>query len=222
MIVDMNNHDYSDLDAEIIDVTPRPKSGGKLTKWFLLALLLFFVGMWRGVSVYTESLWFDSIGFATRFWYVLELGWALFAVFGILTFGILRGGFYWLERLFGLDKIAPRRLIINKQPVDVNPSRFLKLIGWIVSGIVAVASALSLSSDWQMWALYLHRTTTSTGDAIFGKPLEFYLFTLPVYQEIAGWLTTLAIILLVAAIVHAVLSAVPKQTVTEEKPRPAR
>ncbi len=36
-------------------------------------------------------------------------------------------------------------------------------------------------------------------DPIFGKPLHFYLFTLPAWQFITGWLLTLAVIACVIA-----------------------
>ena len=38
------------------------------------------------------------------------------------------------------------------------------------------------------------RATPATPDPIFGKPLGFYLFTLPAWQLIAGWLLTLTVI----------------------------
>ena len=43
-------------------------------------------------------------------------------------------------------------------------------------------------------------------DPIFGRPITFYLFTLPVWQLLAGWLTTLAVIVCAAAIFFAVVS----------------
>ena len=211
----MSNSDYSDLDAEIIDITPRRKRGGRgRIKWFILAaIFLLFVALFNGIGLYTESLWFDSVGFASRFWSVFTLGWSLFAIFGLLTFLILRGGFYWLERLFGLDKLAPLRTIINKQPVEINPARYVKKLGWILAIVFAVSYAFGLSGDWQTWTLFLHQPATVAFDPIFGKPIGFYLFSLPVYQTIFSWLTSLAVILLVAAVVCALLSAIPQQSI---------
>ncbi len=217
----MNNSDYSDLNAEIIDITPKQKRGGRgQIKWIIFAAaFLLFVALLSGVGLYTESLWFDSIGFASRFWSVFRLGWILFAVFGVATFLILRGGFYWLERFFGLDKLAPLRAIINKQPVEIYPSRYVKKIGWILALVFSVSYAFGMSGDWQTWTLYLHQPATSAADPIFGNPVNFYLFSLPVYQSIFSWLTSLAVILLVAAIVCALLSAVPQQSIViDEKP----
>lgn len=217
----MSNSDYSDLDAEIINITPKRNSGRGRSKWiiFAAAFLLFIVSL-NGVGVYTEALWFDSIGFASRFWSVFALGWILFAVFGILTFVILRGGFYALERFFGLDRIPARKIIINQQSVDVNPARLLRPLGWIFSLIFSFSYAFGLSEDWQKWILFLHQPTTANADPIFGNSIGFYLFALPVYQSIATWLTSLAVILLVAAIVYALLSAIPQPptTIIDEKP----
>jgi uncharacterized membrane protein (UPF0182 family) len=138
MIVVMSNSEYSDLDAEIIDITPKQKRGGsrdvRPSKWiFFAALFLLFIALLSSVGIYTEALWFNSLGFGSRFWSVFALGWILFGVFGVLTFGILRGGFYALERFFGLDQLAARKIVINNQPLEVNPSRILKPLGWILA-----------------------------------------------------------------------------------------
>ena len=74
----MSNSDYTDLDAEIIDITPRlprpPRRFGRI-KWILLAAVVLIVAALRGIYIYTDSLWYDSLGFGARFWHVLGLGW---------------------------------------------------------------------------------------------------------------------------------------------------
>ncbi|MEP6900122.1 MAG: UPF0182 family protein [Actinomycetota bacterium] len=209
----MNNSDYSDLDAEIINITPKQNLRRiGLGKWIIFAaILLLFVVLLSGIGLYTQALWFDSLGFASRFWSVFALGWILFAVFGILSLLILRGGFYALERIFGLDKLAPRQIIINKQPFNFNPSRIVRPLGWILVIVFSISNALGLSGDWQIWMLYLHQPLTTAADPIFGNAVGFYLFSLPVYQSITSWLSSLAAILLVAAIVYALLSGILTQ-----------
>ena len=52
-------------------------------------------------------------------------------------------------------------------------------------------------ADWPTLALYWYAPAgapSPTLDPIFGRPLTFYLFTLPAWQLIAGWLMTLAVI----------------------------
>ncbi len=51
-------------------------------------------------------------------------------------------------------------------------------------------------AEWPTLALFLYVPPATGGvvDPIFGKPLNFFLFTLPAWQLIAGWLLTLAVI----------------------------
>src|SRR5215204_1627808 len=216
MLGAMDKLEYSELGDEFIDITPKQRGRGRRIKWFILGALLFVILLVNGIGVYTESLWFDSLGFASRFWYVLGLGWGLFAVFAILTVAILRGGFYLLERVFGAEILKPRKIILNQQPVDFSLGRFLRPASWIIALIFGIGFALSVSSDWNAWMLYLHQPATTTTDPIFGKAIGFYLFTLPIYNEIASWLTTMVVLLLAGAVAYAVLSAVPDLAVTEE------
>ena len=54
-------------------------------------------------------------------------------------------------------------------------------------------------------------------DPIFGNPVGFYLFTLPVYEHVANWLTTLVVILLLAAVIYSAVSVLPEKWVIDQK-----
>jgi len=215
----MNKPNYSDLDAEIIDIAPRQRPQRNWRWWIIFAgLLVTAIVLFRGIGIYVESLWFDSLGFASRFWYEFRLGWTLFAVFGILTVVLLRGGFYLLERIFSLDKFALRKIVVGEnQTIDINPARILRPAGWIVALLFGFGSAFGFAADWQNWALYFHQPATTLTDPIFGNSLGFYLFSLPIYQSLASWLTTLAVILLVATVIYAILSLPQRLASFEEK-----
>ncbi len=209
MLGSMDKLDYSDLEAEIIDIKQPPVKRDGRIKWIVMAVVLLAFVAASSVGIYIESLWFGSLGFESRYWYVLGLGWALFFVFAILTVVIIRAGFYALERLFGSDIRKPIRLLVNNQPVSFEFARFLRPAAWAIGILFGISYGLGLSNDWQMWMLYLHHPVTPAVDPIFGNPLAFYLFQLPVYSQIASWLTGLAVLLLAATIGHAVLASVP-------------
>src|SRR5258706_6284725 len=120
MLITMSDADFSVLDDNVIDITPRAKGRRGWIILIVAVVLLIAVALVSGITVYTESLWFGSLGFGSRYWKVFGMGWELFAVFGVLTFAILRIGFYVLERIFGVGKMAIRRIIVNKQPLEVN------------------------------------------------------------------------------------------------------
>ena len=63
-----------------------------------------------------------------------------------------------------------------------------------------------MKADWQTFALYLNQTPAASPDPIFNKPLGFYLFSLPVYDLLSGWLITLAFFILCATIVYSLLA----------------
>ena len=75
MLVRMNDVDLEILDSNVIDITPQPVRRRGRVKWFAIATLFIVAALWNSVSVYTESLWFDSLGFGSRYWYVFGVGW---------------------------------------------------------------------------------------------------------------------------------------------------
>ena len=214
----MSNPDFSVFDDNVIDITPRRKGRGGRIIFVVLAVLLIVIALFNSITIYTESLWFGSLGFGSRYWYVFGLGWGLFAVFGMLTFVILRLGFFGLERIFGVDKMAIRRIVVNKQQIEIDLPRILRYFGWGLAIVIGIGFAWGMSSNWQMWMLYLHQTPTPVRDPIFGNLLSFYLFTFPVAISVTDWLMTLSMVLLIASALSAILSALPNQPTTDEKP----
>lgn len=207
----MDKLEYTDLDADFIDISPQgPRKRGRL-KWLAIPFVLLIVGAFASIGIYTDALWFGSLGFSSRFWYVFWLGWGLFAAFAILTAALLKTGFYGLARMFGPDAHKPRRIILNKQPVDINFGRLLGPIAWAVAIIFGIGNGISLSSDWQAWALYFNQPLTAAADPVFGRPIGFYLFSFPIYEDLAAWLTGLMLLWLAGAIVYSFLSAVPNE-----------
>ena len=61
--------------------------------------------------------------------------------------------------------------------------------------IFALFAGLTMKGKWLEFAAYLNRTPTSLSDPIFQKPLEFYLFSLPVLDAMSSWLMTLTFVI---------------------------
>ncbi len=78
----------------------------------------------------------------------------------------------------------------------------LRLIALGISLVIAAGTGASMMVEWPTLALFWYAPGVTGGgvsDPIFGKPLNFFLFTLPAWQLIAGWLLTLAILTCVLA-----------------------
>src|SRR5206468_12152741 len=185
--------------AETIDwPAPRtPRRRGRLLLLAVLAILL--VGGGATLSYYVDALWFDSLGFSDVFWTTLNLRAAVFLGFAAVTFLILYGAFLALKPA-RLGELAGLPILINGQPIRLPVEPVIRLVALGASLLIAAATGAGMTAAWPTLALYWYgqsdavRTTAAVVDPIFGRPLTFYLFTLPAYQLVSGWLMTLAVI----------------------------
>jgi uncharacterized protein len=188
--------------AETIDWPPsrRPRRRGRL---FLLAVLAVVVlGGGTALSYYVDALWFDSLGYIDVFWRTLNIQAAVFTAFAVLTFSILYGSFIALKPA-RLGEFAGG-ILVNGQPLKLPVEPVLKLIALGVSIAIAAATGAGMMAEWPTLALYWYGSANASAtaavlDPIFGRPLTFYLFALPAYQMIAGWLMTLAVVVCLMA-----------------------
>ena len=171
-------------------------------RWVLGAVALVVFALFRSLSIYLSALWFDSLGYASVYWYMFRLKLILFIGFALLTFLILRGAFWLLERALASYALERRVVTFNNQQFNVSPARILRPLAWVVSGVLGLIFGLGMTESWRRFALYLHQTPTADPDPIFNKPLGFYLFTLPVHQLLSWWLTVLAFIILAGAVLY--------------------
>jgi hypothetical protein len=172
----------------------------------ILAAIVLFFALSQTLSIYIEALWFGSLGYAQVYWYTFRLKLVLFLIFALLTFVILRGVFWLFERVLAATALERRMFVVNNQSVFVAPLNILRPVAWVVSGLFALIYGVGMSQSWQTFALYLNQAQANEGDPVFQKPLGFYLFTLPVHQELSSWLTVLAFTILSGAILYWLLT----------------
>ena len=163
--------------------------------FLILAVLLGILFLGRAaLSYYVDALWFGSLGYADVFWKTLNLQWEVLAAFAAATFLILYGSFLALKRAHLPDLPAGHTIFIGGQPVKLPVAPVLRLIALGVSLAIAVATGGAMSGEWPTLALFWYAPRTAgVVDPIFGKPLNFFLFALPAWQLIVGWLLTLSV-----------------------------
>ncbi len=145
-------------------------------------------------SYYVDALWFDSLGYASVFWTRLNIQAAIFCAFALITL-VSVGGVFLAVKPRRFEQIVGGRIFINRQWVQVPIEPILKLLGLAVALISAFVAGASMMGSWTTLALFWHAPQSGgTLDPIFGKPVGFYLFTLPAWQLISGWLLALTVI----------------------------
>ena len=168
----------------------------------LVVLAVVFFGGRTALSYYVDVLWFKSLGYGDVFFRTLNLQWGVFAAFAAATFLMLYGSFLALKRAHLPDLPEGHTILIGGQPLKLPVEPVLRLIALAVSLAIALATGAALSAQWPTLALYWYAPASTGGvvDPIFSRPLNFFLFTLPAWQALLGWLLTLSLIICAVAI----------------------
>jgi uncharacterized membrane protein (UPF0182 family) len=179
---------------ELVDWQP-PRRSPRIFFLVVAVLVVILFSSRTALSYYVDALWFDSLGYRDVFRKTISLQWAVFAAFFVATFLFLFGWFLALRRACQSDLPDDHMMVVGGQPLKLPVARILRLLGLVVSLVIAVITGASVMTEWPTFALYLYapRLIGDAVDPIFGKPINFYLFTLPAWQFITGWLLTLAV-----------------------------
>jgi len=182
--------------------TPDFRSARRLVTRLAVLIVLFIAGL-QSISFYVESLWYGSLGFQSVYWYRLQAQSFVFLAVGALTTIVL----WFIFRMVTPPPGYSRRpfLQIGQEAIVIPAAETLRWLALPVAIVIGVFFGLSFGADWTTFALFLHRTSTPTIiDPVFGHPLSFYLFTLPVLEAAAGWFLAIGVLGLIAAVLLSV------------------
>jgi uncharacterized membrane protein (UPF0182 family) len=146
------------------------------------------------------------LGYSPVYWYSFRLKWGLFLGFFALTFLILRGAFWALERAFAGYELGGSVMRFDNQPLEMEPERFIRPVSWGLPIFWGLMVGLSMVSRWDLFALYFNGRAGGDSDPILNKPLGFFLFSWPIYQTLASWLTGLTVIIFIATLLFGVFA----------------
>jgi uncharacterized membrane protein (UPF0182 family) len=165
----------------------------------VVALILF--GSRTAVSYWVDLLWFRSLGYGEVFLKTFVLEWGTFAAFAVVTFVILYGAYSLLRRTHRDDLPQDHILVFGGQEVNLSVKPVLRALMVGASVVIALASGAAMAAQWPTLALYWFAPSAAgkVVDPIFGKPLNFFLFTLPAWELIAGWLLALTVVICLEA-----------------------
>ena len=194
-----------------IDSLPRRRSSRWSRRLLLLIALAFgiFLAGRIALSYWVDLLWFQSLGFGSVYWKTLGLQVASFLVFAVVTFLFLYGAFAAIRRSHQDDLPNFHSIVIAGQPISLSVQPVLRVISLGISIMFAGVTGFALMAQWPTVALFWFapHATGSVADPIFGKPLNFFLFTLPAWQLINNRLLTLAITTCAVAVLFLIITS---------------
>ncbi len=187
--------------TEAIHLRPRQRPRRRVFLFIFVVLAVIFFSSRTVLSYYVDALWFGSLGYSEVFRKTISLQWLVFAAFFAATFLILYGWFLGLWRAYQPHLLGGGPIFVGGRPLRLPVERMLRPIGLVVTLGIAFVTGTNMMLEWSTFALYWYAPRTNgIADPIFGRPLSFYLFTLPAWQFVSGWLLTLAVISCVIAI----------------------
>ena len=177
--------------------------------FIVVVLGILFLASGTALSYYVDRLWYESLGYGDVFWKTLGLQSEIFVAFFAVSFLILYLAFLAIKPKH-LGEFSGIPILINGQPLQLPIEPVLRIAGIAGAAVIAVATALGMMAEWTTLALYWNgagTAPTAVADPIFSRPITFYLFTLPAYGLLSGWLLTMAVIITAAAGFFAVVTS---------------
>jgi uncharacterized protein len=184
----------------------RPPRSRRRARWWIVGAVVVFIILLASLrtlaSIYTDGLWFSSVGYHDVFSTLLVVKLGLFGVFGAIFFVVM-----WVN-LVVCDRLATNELgpvqkdeVVRRYQQIVRP--YAGRLYVALSIVMALIAASGTIGEWQNWILFRHGGNFGVKDAQFGKDVGFYVFKLPFMNFVVDWtLAILIVILVVTAIFH--------------------
>jgi uncharacterized membrane protein (UPF0182 family) len=159
----------------------------------------------RGIAgIWTDYLWFDSVDL-TSVWSTLFFSRIVLAIAGsVVAFGVI-----WLN-LVVADRLSPRFQAVDFGAEEELVERFqewvqprIRRVRLTVAAIFGVMIGLGAAAWWQDALLFINKVTFGVTDPIHDTDISFYVFRMPLYRDLLGWLLQLlAITIVLVAALH--------------------
>lgn len=163
----------------------------------ILVLIFLFFMLLSGF--YTDLLWFQQLGLSSVFWTVLKAKLGVFIAFSVLFLVFFMGNVLIARRLSGWGGffLPGNRYYLTSKTVNIALS--------VTALFLALLNGLAAVNQWDSILLYLNQRPFGVLDPIFSQDVGFYVFALPFYHFLRGWLMeVLTLTLLGSAAVHLV------------------
>ena len=173
-------------------------------------------------QLWTEVLWYDSVGFTTVFRVELFTKVGLFVVCGLLTAAIVASSLligYRTRPVY--PPISAEQQNLDHYREMLEPLRKLATVS--APAVLGVFAGSAGASQWQTFLLWSNRVPFGSNDAQFNLDIGFFVFTLPWLRFLVGFLTMVLVLgALAAAVTHYVYGGLQLQTKGERTTKEAR
>ncbi len=194
---------------------------GRIAVTVLAATVVVLFLSLRGIAgVYTDFLWFGSVGLSSVWTGILGARIALGVIFTGAFFVLLWANLLIAERLAPRFRpIGPEEELLERYHAVVG--RRKGIVRAAVAFLFALVAGVGVSAQWESWLLFTNRTEFGVTDPLFGLDIGFYVFQLPFLSFLVDWLFAAFLIVLIVTVAAHYLNGgirvqVPGQRVTAQ------
>ncbi|GAA3610958.1 UPF0182 family protein [Marihabitans asiaticum] len=173
------------------------RAGSRALRWFI-GLGLVVLAVIVAAAIWTELLWFEALGFSASWWRRLAAEALLFVVGGLLIAVPLAVSLVipYRQRAMSWPGTPGERALAQYREV-LDPFRRLVTIGLPL--VMGLMGGLAAAGQWQQYKLWRHGSEVGVDDPHFSMDVGYYLFDMPWYSFVVGYLTVVATVCLIAA-----------------------
>ena len=161
---------------------PSPRRRHRARWWligFVVVLVILLVSLRSLAGLYTDSLWFSSVGYHNVCSTLLVIKVGLFGVFGAIFFAILWVNLVVCDRIAGQTSCSTQEdELVRRYQQDVRP--YSGRIYVALAFVIALIAASGTIGEWQNWILFRHGGNFGVKDPQFHNDVGFFVFDLPV------------------------------------------
>ena len=169
-----------------------------------LAVMALLIGSALATGIYTDWLWYESLGQQSVYSTVLVTQAGVFAAsfaffFAVFVANVLLAQRF-SERFESQFLLREEGVLSYLSRVEARAGqRALTGFGVAAGAFLAMMLATSAASQWETILSYLNAVSFGVADPLFHLDVSFYVFILPFYRFILSWLIGLAILTLTGA-----------------------
>lgn len=159
-------------------------------------ILVGFLSLRNLAVLWTDEMWFSSVGLSNVFSTLFFIKVGLCLTFGAIFFFIMWGNLLLTDRFGARDlSFDPEDEVVRRFQNVVRP--YAKRIYAVIALFMGLIAGLNATGQWQSYILFTHYESFHKVDPLFHKDLGFYIFTLPFVSFVITWFLVVLIIALI-------------------------
>jgi uncharacterized protein len=153
-------------------------------------------------GIWTDYLWFGSVGQTRVFVTTYSTKWLLFAVTALIMIVVIGANILIAYRTRPKDPpTGPEHQGVEAYRQAIDPHR--RGVSAVLLGLIGLITGLTAASNWQTWLLFINRVPFGVKDPQFGLDLSFFINVYPFLRMALSFLFAAVLLSLVlAAAVH--------------------